>query len=484
MTTEQPTAIKTFISYSWSSPTHETWVLDLATRLRNDGVDIKLDKWELAPGRDPIVFMEQMVTDPTVTKVLMITDKIYTEKANGRLGGVGKEAQILTAEIYGQATEDKYAALVTEVDENGKPYVPTYYNSRQYIDFTDVNRQEERYQELLRWIYDKPQHKKPKLGSVPSFIVEPDAVTTMTTSKLKQAEHLIKSSSSAAGGAIADFGEALIEEFIELRLMRHEQEEPWDESVIKMAESMRPGLRNVAELVLAEARFGGGNFGRILRIFERMGSLMYRAPNVQSYNDDDLDAYRMMCYEGFLSLSSILIMESRWDLLQMALEHPYLIVGRERGGGSATATYRVFCSDIASLRHRNERMGRKRIDMYADLIAETYQLSFPAFEQMFQADLVLFLRGQIVNDNGSYENWWPRTLIYSGKVGLPELFARSESKAFFDSWSPHVFGTTTLEEFKAKVIHLQEETRRAWGGGFGGPNIVHLTNVEHIGRRT
>ena len=482
MKTEQPTAIKTFISYSWSSPTHETWVLDLATRLRNDGVDVKLDKWELAPGRDPIVFMEQMVTDPTVTKVLMITDRIYTEKANGRLGGVGKEAQILTAEIYEKVGEDKYAALVTEVDNNGKPYVPTYYNSRQYIDFTDVNRQEEKYQELLRWIYDKPQHKKPKLGSTPSFISEPDAVTTATTSKVKQAEHLIKSSNLAAGGAIADFGEALIDEFSSLRVARSD-DEPWDESVIKMAESMRPALRNLGELILAEARFGGGNLGRILRIFERMGSFMYRAPDVRSYSEDDFDAYRMMCYEGFLSLTSILIMESRWDMLQIALEHPYLIVGRDRSGGSATTTYRVFCPEIASFRRRNDRLGSNRIDMYADLIAETYPLSFPTFEQMFQADLVLFLRGQIVSDNGSYENWWPRTLIYSGRVGLPELFARSESKSFFESWSLYAFGPITLEAFNAKVAELQEGTRRSWGGGFSGPSLVHLTNSQYIGSR-
>ncbi len=53
--TAQP---KVFISYSWSSPQHEQWVLDLAERLSGDGVVVVLDKWDLKEGQDKHVFME------------------------------------------------------------------------------------------------------------------------------------------------------------------------------------------------------------------------------------------------------------------------------------------------------------------------------------------------------------------------------------------------------------------------------------------
>ena len=39
------TAPKTFVSYSWSDPQHQQWVIDLATQLRENGVDVILDKW-------------------------------------------------------------------------------------------------------------------------------------------------------------------------------------------------------------------------------------------------------------------------------------------------------------------------------------------------------------------------------------------------------------------------------------------------------
>lgn len=78
---------KLFISYSWTNPDHEQWVLNLATELRESGVDVILDKWDLKEGHDANVFMEQMVSDPDIKKVALICDKTYAEKADGRSGG-------------------------------------------------------------------------------------------------------------------------------------------------------------------------------------------------------------------------------------------------------------------------------------------------------------------------------------------------------------------------------------------------------------
>lgn len=54
---------KTFISYSWSNPQHEQWVIYLAAELRQAGVDVVLDKWGLREGHDAIAFIEKMVTE-------------------------------------------------------------------------------------------------------------------------------------------------------------------------------------------------------------------------------------------------------------------------------------------------------------------------------------------------------------------------------------------------------------------------------------
>jgi hypothetical protein len=88
-----PVTPRVFISYSWTSPNHERWVMDLATQLVESGVDVILDKWNLREGNHAYKFMESMVTDSKVTKVIIVSDKRYAEKADNRKGGLGAESQ-------------------------------------------------------------------------------------------------------------------------------------------------------------------------------------------------------------------------------------------------------------------------------------------------------------------------------------------------------------------------------------------------------
>ena len=158
---------KIFISYSW---TNDDFVVPLAERLREHGVDVVLDKWDLKEGQDKYVFMEQCVNNPEITKVLIICDKAYTEKANGRKGGVGDETAIISSEIYGNVSQEKFIPIITEHDEEGNACVPVYIKSRIYIDFTDEYLYEENYEKLLRLIYNKPSYRKPKLGKRPEWL--------------------------------------------------------------------------------------------------------------------------------------------------------------------------------------------------------------------------------------------------------------------------------------------------------------------------
>lgn len=63
---------KAFISYSWTTPNHEDWVINLAERLVSDGVDVVIDKWNLKEGHDKYDFMETMVKSDEIDKVLIM----------------------------------------------------------------------------------------------------------------------------------------------------------------------------------------------------------------------------------------------------------------------------------------------------------------------------------------------------------------------------------------------------------------------------
>jgi hypothetical protein len=98
---------KIFISYSWGTKEHQDWVLNLGKRLMADSVDVELDKWSLKDGHDVYSFMESMVKSKEIFRVLIICDKMYTEKANDRQGGVGTETQIITPKIYSDEKNKK-----------------------------------------------------------------------------------------------------------------------------------------------------------------------------------------------------------------------------------------------------------------------------------------------------------------------------------------------------------------------------------------
>lgn len=125
---------KLFISYSWSSHVHEQAVIDLATEIRESGVDVILDKWDLKEGHDAIAFMEKMVADPDIKKVALLCDKTYAEKADGRAGGVGTETQIISPEVYKGQSQDKFVAVVLEKRKAtaGNPICPSF-TSRESI---------------------------------------------------------------------------------------------------------------------------------------------------------------------------------------------------------------------------------------------------------------------------------------------------------------------------------------------------------------
>src|SRR5208282_2493926 len=75
---------RVFISYSHSPAEHAERVLAIGQRLANDGIDVEIDKWSVREGHDLNAFMERMVTDATVSKVLIFSNKSYAEKPHQR----------------------------------------------------------------------------------------------------------------------------------------------------------------------------------------------------------------------------------------------------------------------------------------------------------------------------------------------------------------------------------------------------------------
>ena len=114
-----------------TSAQHEQWVLELADRLSGDGIVVTLDKRDLKEGQESKhAFMEQMVNDPNIGKVLVICDRGYQAKADDPKGGVGTETQLISKEVYENTGQEKFIPVVREYDQDGKPCIPHFMGSR------------------------------------------------------------------------------------------------------------------------------------------------------------------------------------------------------------------------------------------------------------------------------------------------------------------------------------------------------------------
>lgn len=148
-------APKVFISYSHDSQPHKDWVLRLASELRTNGIDAKLDQWDLSPGQDMAAFMAGGIR--TADRVLLICTGPYVSKAEAGTGGVGYERLIVTAEVVGSIDTIKFIPIVRNNATARK--VPDFLGARIYIDFSDDSEYPAKLEELMREIHQAPAVK-------------------------------------------------------------------------------------------------------------------------------------------------------------------------------------------------------------------------------------------------------------------------------------------------------------------------------------
>lgn len=166
-TTEPSNPPIVFISYSHVTEQHITWVTDLSRRLRSNGVDVRLDRWDVCAGQNLNLFMEQYRN--LSGRILVVLSDDYGPKADNRGGhfsGVGAETTIVSPTIYRHLEVNRVIPIVPNSGTvAANPIIPTYLDGRTWIDFRDDH--EAAYEQLLRQLHNAPFEPAPPLGTNP-----------------------------------------------------------------------------------------------------------------------------------------------------------------------------------------------------------------------------------------------------------------------------------------------------------------------------
>jgi len=421
MSEERP---KVFISYSWSSQAHRDRIREYAERLIGDNVDVILDQWHLREGQDKNAFMEKMTTDPTVTHVLVFLDKQYATKANQRKAGVGTESQIISQEVYKKVDQKKFIPIACELDENEEAYLPTFFASRIWVDFSSLEKANENWERLVRVLYGKPAHEKPAFGKTPSYISDSERrLLSPTAGKLSTLKNVLLQDPRRADACRQDFLDAAIAFADTLRVRQAPDLNNLHEKIFADLRALMPLRNDLIDWTVAESAVAEEDvFAPTLTVsLERILALRYRPAELTAWSNTWFEAMRLFVYEVFVYTIAALIRNNRFRVVHELFTTNYLLPESQIGGESQFDTFDAFYGYSEVLTDWNRREKRGRLDPVADLLKERATRPDLDFKKVIQADLVIFLAA-LVDKNA---RWYPRTMVFAGSGGPFPLFVRA-----------------------------------------------------------
>ena len=462
---------KIFISYRWSSPEHEAWVLQFATTLRTDGIDVILDKWHLEEGQDTLAFMEQMVGDNSIGKVLLICDEAYVERANSRKGGVGTEAQIVSASVYKETDQNKFAAVVTELNAEGIPFLPHYMETRLYFDMSSPDAEVINYDKILRWVFGKPFHALPPIGKTPKFL---EKTYTSGTSILRtgRTANMLNNDTGLAISRAAEILDMVASDAPSFIVNLSGKPNPENLTYEGMKATF-PVLENTYSAFTELIQQGTEKAADTVHgFFERILEQWEYAPLGKQYTDLDNDALRFFGHSALVSFVALAMRERSFKFAADVLSTPFFKPNRNEKTGKS-ATYTAFATSLRSLETRNSILKLNRLSLHADLLAEHYEHSAIPFINFLEADLTLFLRGL----GTSNYRWYPVSSVYLGDAyGSLPTFARATSNKFYQRLKPLLLDKNA-DQLRRVVAESKQEIPRT---SFREIELTELANLEQL----
>jgi hypothetical protein len=420
---------KAFISYSWTSLAHQSIVKGWAERLLADGVDVVMDIFDLKEGHDKYAFMEKMVTDPTVTHVLLMCDKAYAEKADARRAGVGTETQIISKEVYDKVAQSKFIPVACELDEHGEWYLPTFLKSRIGIDFSTPEAVNENWEQLVRVLYGKPLHVKPAVGKPPTFLHDDAAPASPALAKFSALKQAILGGRPAIDMYRQDFLNACIEYADALRIRERPTDGNLGERVVADCGKLKLVRDHIIDWVLLEAPLTPSDRFQdaLISFLERLLEVKARPKEVTAWNEVWFEAHRVFVYETFLYIVAALMNRGAFDVLHEVFTSHYLQpAGAQHNREGEFASFECFWTYSDSLQVLAPA-GRKLLAPAAELIKRQADRADLPFESVMEAELLVLLMALV---SPSVSHWYPSTLLYAQHHPFPFFVRATQRKGF------------------------------------------------------
>lgn len=400
-----------------------------AERLLADGVEVVMDIFDLKEGHDKYAFMESMVTDPTVTHVLVICDKVYAEKADERKAGVGAETQIISKEVYDKVNQSKFVPIACELDNSGNWYLPTFLKSRIGINFSTPEAVNENWEQLIRLLHGKPLHVKPPVGRAPAFLRDDAAPASPALAKFSALKQAIVNGRPTVEMYRQDFLDACIEYADALRIRNQPDSANFGERVVSDCAKLKLVRDHIIDWVLLEAPLSPSDRFQesLIAFLERLLETKARPRELTAFNDQWFEAHGVFVYETFLYVVAALMKGGAFGVLHEVFTSHYIQPpGARHHNEGEFESFECFWtySDVLQVLAPK---GRKLLAPAAELIKRQADRADLPFESVMEAELMVLLMTFV---SPSVSHWYPGTLLYSQNRPFPFFIRATQHRGF------------------------------------------------------
>lgn len=473
---------KVFISYSWSSERFKNTVRSWADQLLAHGIDVVLDQYDLRPGDDMYAFMERMVLDSSVTNVLIICDKEYSNKANSRDSGVGTESQIISSELYKKVKQSKFIPIFFEFDESDSPYRPVYLKPRFGIDFSSIEMVNRNWDQLIRVLYEKPKFEKPPLGETPEHISS-ESISTLNLGSLKSRysalEHSISTESKRTSFYRTKFLESCVETSDRLRVREAPDMSTFGQKLLTDCNQLKNVRNIIVDWLLLETKGEVTNefIEDLIDFLENIIELKEASANLNVWEPSWSEAHVIFLYETFIYIVATLIKTRRYELLHEIFVNDYLLPEGNRMSNDSFTKFTSFFGSTEFLGTVISPLGKTFLSPMAEMVHRQADRTDINFKSLIEAETLIYLMSLIVSGAGW---WYPGTVNYANHNVVSDFFLKAEHRKGFENLSvvTGVNDSTDLGNKVLNAVERQESQRSIFSPP--GINSRYVFNLENL----
>lgn len=415
--------------------------------------------------------MEQSVSSEQIKNVLIICSRAYKAKADERVGGVGDEATIISPEVYGKSTQEKFIPVLIE-EGGSEACAPTFIKSRIYIDMSDDDAYEAGYESLLRHLYRKPENKRPALGKMPSWLEDEKTDFLPLSLTVKQI--------AASGNSFGKAGKMTL---------RHEKFfEDFSSAFLAIRDSITCNSNALLDKIDELLPLKGYFFDALDALIEKdeltddfltsFFETFYNNSHAfgMSYPAEQKEFANFFVWSLFIEVTTFLLYHKRYDLIYNMVNHTYFLRDRSILNEKKFSDFYEWFYIIEDY-YKPKSQTPNHFTLAGDILVRYTRKPYISKESLVDADTILYHLSVFLFEE---DIWFPKIYVYREYGHNVELWQRLKSKKFcqkiFD-----LFGVDSIDQLK-NLVQKKFAVIRGYSGSLDRPLIFSdCISVDEIG---